>query len=144
MLKRVAIVLSAFALAGYTSGALAEYLTGENGDLLESAVTRLIEKYYELSQEVQKLSQKVERLERQMRAEKREGEIREEGVKGKYQLQRQLRVRACPSTSCRVVAILEKGEVVSLLSRRSGWSLIETTDGVRGWVASKYLQEYSY
>lgn len=93
MLKRVAIVLSVFALTGYTSGALAEYSTGENGDLLESAVTRLIEKYYELSQEVQKLSQKVERLERQMRAEKREGEIREEGVKGKYQLQGQLRVR---------------------------------------------------
>ncbi len=144
MLKRVAIVLSAFALVGYTSGAFAKYLTGENEDMLERAVIKLIENYYELSQKVQKLSQKIERLERQMGAEKRRGGIREEGIKEKYQVQRRSKVRACPSTSCGVVVVLEKGEVVSLLSRKGGWSFIETTDGVRGWVESRYLQEYSY
>jgi len=79
-----------------------------------------------------------------MGVEKREGGIREEGVKEKYQTQARLRVRACPRTSCGVVVVLERGEVVSLLSRRGQWAFIETADGVRGWVISKYLREYSY
>jgi uncharacterized protein YgiM (DUF1202 family) len=137
MLRKAAIVLSGFALVGYTGGALA-------GDWLEKTVIKLIERYYELSQRVQELSQRIERLERQMGVEKREGGIREYGVKEKYQTQARLTVRACPRTSCGVVVVLEKGEVVSLLSRRNEWAFIETTDGVRGWVVSKYLQEYSY
>lgn len=137
MLKKAVIVLSGFALVGYTGGALAE-------DWLEGTVIKLVEKYYELSQRVQELSQRIERLERRMGVEKREGGIREEGVKEKYQTQARLRVRACPRTSCGVVVVLETGEVVSLLSRRGQWAFIETADGVRGWVISKYLREYSY
>jgi len=137
MLKKAVIVLSGFALVGYTGGALAE-------DWLEGTVIKLVEKYYELSQRVQELSQRIERLERRMGVEKREGGIREEGVKEKYQTQARLRVRACPRTSCGVVVVLERGEVVSLLSRRGQWAFIETADGVRGWVISKYLREYSY
>jgi hypothetical protein len=144
MLKRVAIVLSGFAFVGYTGGALAGYLISENRDWLERAVIKLIEKYYELSQKVQELSQRIERVERQMEVEKREDYIGDEAIKEKYQSQVRLRVRACPRTSCRVFLVLEKGEVISLLSRKGKWSFIETTDGVRGWVASKYLQEYSY
>uniref|UniRef100_A0A7C5X1N2 SH3b domain-containing protein n=1 Tax=Thermocrinis ruber TaxID=75906 RepID=A0A7C5X1N2_9AQUI len=144
MLKRAAIILSGFALVGYTGGALAGYVISEGRDWLESAVIKLIEKYYELSQKVQELSQRVERLERQTRAEKREGEVREEVIKEKYQVREKLRVRACPRTSCGVVVVLERGEVVSLLSRKGNWAFIETADGVRGWVVSKYLQEYSY
>jgi outer membrane murein-binding lipoprotein Lpp len=144
MLRKAAIVLSGFALVGYTGGALAGYLISENRDWLERTVIKLIEKYYELSQKVQELSQRVERLERQMEAEKREGGIREYEIKEKHQTQARLRVRVCPRTSCGVLVVLEKGEVVYLLTRRGEWSLIETTDGVRGWVASKYLQEYSY
>ncbi len=143
MLRKAAIILSGFALVGYTGGALAGYLISENRDWLERAVIKLIERYYELSHKVQELSQRVERLERQMNAEKRE-DIREYGIKEKYQTQARLRVRACPRTNCGVVVVLEKGEVVSLLSRRNEWAFIETTDGVRGWVVSKYLQEYSY
>jgi uncharacterized protein YgiM (DUF1202 family) len=144
MLKRAAIILSGFALAGYTGGALAGYLISENRDWLERTVIKLVEKYYELSQKVQELSQRVERLERQMGVEKREGSLREEGIKEKYQTQERLRVRACPRMSCGVVVVLEKGEVVSLLSRKAQWSFIETADGVRGWVVSKHLREYSY
>jgi len=136
MLKKVVIVLSGFALVGYTGGALAE-------DWLERTVIKLVEKYYELSQRVQELSQRVERLERQIGVGKREGG-KEEGIKEKYQAQARLKVRACPRKSCGVVVVLEKGEVVSLLSRRGEWAFIETADGVRGWVISKYLQEYSY
>jgi uncharacterized protein YgiM (DUF1202 family) len=137
MWKRVAIVLSGFILVGYTGVALAE-------SWLERSVIKLIERYYELSHKVQELSQRVERLERQLAAEKRESGIREEGIKEKYQSLERVRVRSCPRTSCRVVVVLEKGEVVSLLSRRGNWAYIETIDGVRGWVVSKYLQEYSY
>jgi uncharacterized protein YgiM (DUF1202 family) len=143
MLKKVVIVLSGFALVGYTGGALAGYLISENRDWLERTVIKLVEKYYELSQRVQELSQRVERLERQIGVEKREGG-KEEGIKEKYQAQVQLKVRACPRKSCGVVVVLEKGEVVSLLSRKGEWAFIETADGVRGWVVSKYLQEYSY
>jgi uncharacterized protein YgiM (DUF1202 family) len=135
MLKRVAIVLLGFALVGYA---------GEGRDWLEGAVIKLIEKYYELSQRVQELSQKVERLERQVGVERREGAVKEEVIKEKYQAQERLRVRACPRTSCGVIVVLEKGEVVSLLSRKGSWAFIETSDGVRGWVVSKHLQEYSY
>jgi outer membrane murein-binding lipoprotein Lpp len=144
MLRRVAIFLLGFALVGYTGGALAGYLISENRGWLESAVIKLIEKYYELSQKVQELSQRVERLEKQMQAEKREGNTREEGIKEKYQVQEQLKVRACPRTRCGAVVVLERGEVVSLLSRKGEWSFIETADGVRGWVKSKQLREYSY
>jgi len=108
----------------------------------QRAEVKLIERYYELPQKVQELSQKVERLERQMSVEKRE--VREYGVKEKYYTLEKLRVRSCPRTNCRVVVVLEKGEVVSLLSRKGEWSFIETLDGVRGWVVSKYLREYSY
>jgi len=110
MLKKVVIVLSGFVLVGYTGGALAE-------DWLERTVIKLVEKYYELSQRVQELSQRVERLERQIGVGKREGG-KEEGIKEKYQAQARLKVRACPRKSCGVVVVLEKGEVVSLLSRR--------------------------
>ncbi len=145
MLKRAAIILSGFALVGYTGGALAGYFISENRDWLERTVIRLVERYYELSQKVQELSRRVERLERHLELEKRrKEEIREYGVKEKYQTQVRLRVRACPRTNCGVVVVLEKGEVVSLLSRKGQWAFIETTDGVRGWVVSKYLQEYSY
>jgi len=144
MLRKAAIVLSGFALVGYTGGALAGYFISENRDWLERTVIRLVERYYELSQKVQELSQRVERLERQMSVEKREDGIREEGIKEKYQTQVRLRVRACPRMSCGVVVVLEKGEVVSLLSRKGEWSFIETLDGVRGWVLSKHLREYSY
>jgi uncharacterized protein YgiM (DUF1202 family) len=137
MLKKVAIVLSGFVLVGYTGGALA-------GDWLEGAVIKLIERYYELSQRVQELSQRVERLERQIGVEERREGIKEEGIKEKYQAQARLKVRSCPRTSCGVVVVLEKGEVVSLLSRKGKWAFIETADGVRGWVVSKYLREYSY
>ena len=136
MLKRVAMILLGFALVGYTGGASA------GQDLLDEAVIKLIERYYELSQKVQELSQRVERLERQMSVEKRE--VREYGVKEKYYTLEKLRVRSCPRTNCRVVVVLEKGEVVSLLSRKGEWSFIETSDGVRGWVLSKHLREYSY
>jgi predicted RNase H-like nuclease (RuvC/YqgF family) len=138
MLRKAALILSGFALVGYTGVALAGH------DWLERTVIKLIEKYYELSQKVQELSQRVERLERQMAMEKGSEGMREEGIKEKFQVQARLRVRACPRTSCRVVIVLEKGEVVSLLSRRNEWAFIETTDGVRGWVVSKYLREYSY
>jgi uncharacterized protein YgiM (DUF1202 family) len=144
MWKRVAIILSGFALVGYSGGALASYFISENRDWLERSVIKLIERYYELSHKVQELSQRVERLERQLAAEKRERDTREEGIKEKYQAQERLRVRTCPRTSCGVVVVLEKGEVVSLLSRRGTWAFIETIDGVKGWVVSKYLQEYSY
>jgi hypothetical protein len=144
MWKRAVIILSSFALVGYSGGSLAGYLITENRDWLERAVIKLIERYYELSQKVQELSQRVERLERQMEAKKRESDIIEEGIKEKYQAQVRLRVRACPRMSCGVVVVLERGEVVSLLSRNDGWSFIETSDGVRGWAVSKYLREYSY
>jgi len=144
MLKRVVIVLSGFALVGYTGGALAGYLISENRDWLERTVIKLVERYYELSQKVQELSQRVEKLERRMNVEEREDGIGEGIIKEKHQTQARLRVRACPRTSCGVVVVLEKGEVVSLLSRRGEWSFIETFDGVRGWVVSKHLQEYSY
>jgi hypothetical protein len=137
MLKKVAIVLLGFALVGYTGGALA-------GDWLEPAVIKLIEKYYELSQKVQELSQRLERLERQMAMEKGSEVMREEGIKEKFQAQERVKVRKCPRTNCGVVVILERGEVVSLLSRRGTWAFIETADGVRGWVQSKDLREYSY
>jgi predicted RNase H-like nuclease (RuvC/YqgF family) len=144
MLRKAALILSGFALVGYTGGALAGYLISENRDWLERTVIKLVERYYELSQKVQELSQRVERLERQMAMEKGGEGVREYGIKEKYQTQARLRVRACPRTSCGVVVVLEKGEVVSLLSRRNEWAFIETTDGVRGWVVSKYLREYSY
>jgi uncharacterized protein YgiM (DUF1202 family) len=144
MWKRVVIILSGFALVGYSGSTLAGYLISERGDLLERAVIKLIEKYYELSQKVRELSQRVERLEKQLSAEKKEWGLGEKGIKEKYQTQVRLRVRACPRMSCGVVVVLEKGEVVSLLSRRGNWAFIETIDGIRGWVVSKYLQEYSY
>jgi outer membrane murein-binding lipoprotein Lpp len=137
MLKRVAIVLSGFALVGYTGGALAD-------GWLERTVIKLVEKYYELSHKVQELSQRVERLERHMEADKREGAMREEGIKEKYQTMERVKVRSCPRTSCKVIAVLERGEVVSLLSRKAEWSFIETLDGVKGWVVSKHLREYFY
>jgi len=137
MLRRAAVILLGFALVGYTGGALAD-------GWLERAVIKLVERYYELSHKVQELSQRVEMLERQMEAKKREGGIREEGVKEKYQTMERVKVRACHRTNCKVIAVLERGEVVSLLSRKGEWAFIETLDGVRGWVVSKHLQEYSY
>jgi uncharacterized protein YgiM (DUF1202 family) len=138
MLKRVAIILSGFALVGSTDIALA------GNDWMEGAVIKLIERYYELSHKVQELSRRIEQLERQMVAEKKEVRIEEDEIKEKYQAQERLKVRKCPRTSCRVVVILERGEVVSLLARRGQWAFIETTDGVRGWVLSKHLREYYY
>jgi hypothetical protein len=105
---------------------------------------RVQEVFQRVERLVQELSQRVKRLERQLEAGKTEGGIGEEGIKEKYQVQVRLRVRACPHTNCGVVVVLEKGEVVSLLSRRGNWAFIETIDGVRGWVLSKYLQEYFY
>ncbi|MFZ8787858.1 SH3 domain-containing protein [Thermocrinis sp.] len=137
MLRKAAIFLLGFVLVGSTGGALADVW-------LERAVIKLIERYYELSQKVQDLSQRVEMLERQMEAQRRDGGVREFGVKEKYYTLERLRVRSCPRTNCKVVAILEKGEVLSLLSRKGEWSFIETLDGVRGWVVSKHLREYSY
>jgi uncharacterized protein YgiM (DUF1202 family) len=135
MLKRVAVF--GFILVGWTGSALADVV-------LENAVIKLIERYYELSHKVQELSRRVERLERQLSAGKKEEGIEKWGIKEKYQTQARLRVRTCPRTSCRVAVVLEKGEVVSLLSRKGQWAYIETLDGVRGWVLSKHLQEYSY
>jgi cell division protein FtsB len=151
MLRRVAVVLSGFALVGYTGGALAGYLISENRDWLERTVIKLVEKYYELSQKVQDLSQRVEKLERQVERLERQTKVgmrdeglREDGIKEKLQAKAPMKIRACPRITCGVVGFLGKDEVVSLLSRSGEWSLIERVDGVRGWVVSKYLQEYSY
>ncbi len=132
MLKKAALVL--FGCAGVAFA---------GNDWMENAVIKLIERYYELSQKVQELSQRLERLERELEKRGKE-EIREYGVKEKYQTQERLKVRACPRASCKVVVVLERGEVVSLLSRKGTWAFIETTDGVRGWVVSKHLREYYY
>jgi hypothetical protein len=144
MLKKAVIILSGFALVGYTGGALAGDLISENRDWLERTVIKLIEKYYELSQKVERLERRIERLERQMEVEKKGEYIKDDEIKEKYETQERLKARRCPRTSCMVVVILEKGEVVSLLSRKGQWAFIETADGVRGWVLSKYLREYSY
>jgi cell division protein FtsB len=151
MFRKVALVLSGFALVGYTGGALAGYLISENRDWLERTVIKLVEKYYELSQKVQELSQRIERLEKQVERLERQtktgtrGEgMREEGIKEKLQAKAPLKIRSCPRITCEVAGYLGKDEVVSFLSRRGEWSFIERVDGVRGWVISKYLQEYSY
>lgn len=137
MLRKAAAVL--LVLVGTTGGVLADPLISRNGEWMEEAVVKLIEKYYELSQ-------RVERLEKQLAAEKKDAGTKEkdDGIKEKYQSRTKLRVRSCPRTRCSIVAVLEKGEVVSLVSRRGKWAFIETSDGVKGWVEGRYLQEYSY
>jgi hypothetical protein len=137
MWKKTVIILSGFALVGYTGGALSAQWAYGDRDWIEQTLIKLIEKYYELSQ-------RVERLERQ--AQKQEREEKEQSIKEKMQTKGRVRVRvrACPRVRCATVVVLERGEVVSLLSRKGSWFLVETTDGVRGWVSSVYLQDYSY
>jgi len=135
MWKKTATILSGFALMGYTGGALSAQWAYGDRDWIEQTIIKLIEKYYELSQ-------RVERLERQ--TQKQEREEKEQSIKEKAQAKGRVRVRACPRLKCAAVVVLERGEVVYLLSRKGSWVLIETTDGVRGWVSSVYLQDYSY
>lgn len=55
-----------------------------------------------------------------------------------------LNLRRCPDTSCQVLALLYRGETVAVRQQQGPWSEIETRNGARGWVASRYLGDYQY
>ncbi len=57
-----------------------------------------------------------------------------------YVLVHRLNLRSCPTTSCTIVQVLKKGDIVLSTGDRKGWSKVETAQGgVRGWVATRYL-----
>lgn len=51
-----------------------------------------------------------------------------------------LNVRSGPTTQNRVVGALAKNDVVTVLEEADGWSQVLTSDGVSGWVATKFLE----
>lgn len=48
-------------------------------------------------------------------------------------------VRSSPSTSSRIVATAERGEVLRTLSRKNGWVKIERHGGTKGWISQRLL-----
>lgn len=58
----------------------------------------------------------------------------------RYVLTSGLNLRECPTTSCRILAVLRHGDLVMSTGEKRGWSYVETAvGGTRGWVASRYL-----
>jgi uncharacterized protein YgiM (DUF1202 family) len=53
-----------------------------------------------------------------------------------------LNLRQCPSTDCRILAVLGGGQAVRLQALKGGWGQVTTSDGRRrGWVAASYLDK---
>ncbi len=51
-----------------------------------------------------------------------------------------LNLRQCPSTDCRILAVLKGGQAVRLEALKGGWGQVLTVGGSRrGWVAARYL-----
>jgi len=51
-----------------------------------------------------------------------------------------LNIRATPGTDGAVSFSLPRGVSVNLIESQGGWSLVETSDGRRGWAFDRYLQ----
>ncbi len=127
---RWAVFVFLCVLAGSSVGMASD----DSGELYR-AIAKLIERYYELERRIERLEKRIEVLEKASS---------EDSIKGKFQVAKNTSVRACPSLRCKAISKLEKGEVVFLVKERGGWFLVETDYGVRGWVARKYLQAYSF
>lgn len=50
-------------------------------------------------------------------------------------------LRAEPSTSSESLAVLQTGEVMTLIGERNGFSQVRTSTGLEGYMSSKYLDE---
>ncbi|BEQ16614.1 SH3 domain-containing protein [Desulfoferula mesophila] len=58
----------------------------------------------------------------------------------RYVLTSGLNLRECPTTSCRILAVLRHGDIVMTTGEKKGWSYVETASGgQQGWVSSRYL-----
>ncbi len=51
-----------------------------------------------------------------------------------------LNIRATPGTDGAVSFSLPRGVIVNLIESQGGWSLVETSDGRRGWAFDRYLE----
>lgn len=50
-----------------------------------------------------------------------------------------LNVRSGPGTNYRVIAVLEKGDIVTRIGQSGKWFKVSTSNGADAWVSSKYL-----
>jgi uncharacterized protein YgiM (DUF1202 family) len=53
---------------------------------------------------------------------------------------RSVNIRATPSTTAKVVAKTDRGEMVSLLSSAEGWYQVRTQAGATGWIWEKLAE----
>jgi len=129
--------------AGYTTGAVAEMTLSE----LTMAVYKLINKYYELKRKVEYLEMKLAEFERKLEYRMVETNkvayVHNGYVSEKYVVKASvLRVRACPSLRCNVIAWVSRGDVVDKLGSAGNWFRVRIPEGIVGWVYSKYLLPY--
>lgn len=119
--------------SGYIAGAVID-----ESDLILKAVYKLIQKVSSLEERVRELEKKVESLPKKIQ------EHTEEGVKSKYVVvAKKLRIRSCPSLSCRVLGHFRKGDVVEELKTFGDWKKVRSVfGGKEGWVYEKYLLPY--
>ncbi len=52
-----------------------------------------------------------------------------------------LNVRSDADKRSRLVGALGRGDLVYVIEERGSWRLVETGNGIRGWVSAKYLAE---
>jgi hypothetical protein len=54
-----------------------------------------------------------------------------------------LNLRACPGTSCAVIAVLAQGEEVQVLGYGDGWTRVYAPSrSTEGWVSGRHLSDY--
>lgn len=119
--------------SGYIAGAVVD-----ESDLILKAVYKLIQKVSSLEERVREIERKLESL------PKRIQESSDEGVSSKYiVVAKKLRIRSCPSFSCRVLGHFRKGDVVEELKTFGDWKKVRSVyGGKEGWVYEKYLLPY--
>jgi len=119
--------------SGYIAGAVID-----ESDLILRAVYKLIQKVSSLEERVRELERKVEFLPKKIQ------EYNKEGVKSKYiVVAKKLRIRSCPSFSCKVLGHFRKGDVVEELRTFGDWKKVRGVyGGKEGWVYEKYLLPY--
>ena len=117
--------------SGYITGAVID-----ESDVILKAIYKLVEKVENLEKRVSEIEKKIQNIPVESSTY--------EGIKSKYVVvATKLRIRECPSFSCRVLGHFRKGEIVEELKTFGNWKRVRSVyGGKEGWVYEKYLLPY--
>ncbi len=135
-MNRMRLSVLFLALFVVVAGSLPVFPSGR--DLLLDAIVKLILKYEELEERLDRVERRLRDLEFQGRGRKGDMEVdtREWAMARTW-----LRLRSGPGTEYRKILTLRPREVVEVLRKRGRWWKVKTREGFRGYVDSRYLVE---